>query len=107
MFDVRGSHNTAHVFATTVDLATVSQLIKLCSQPWTEGDRIATMPDCHAEAGCAVGSTMTVGTRSAPTLWGPTSAAACSPSSSRASWATSHSKTSMTSSTPRSPQRPA
>ena len=70
MFDVRGSHNTAHVFATTVDKTTVSQLIQLCNQPWTEGSHIAIMPDCHAGAGCTVGSTMTVGDKVCPNLVG-------------------------------------
>lgn len=61
MFTIEGKHNTAAVMTNYgIDDATHAQILAMCNLKSLEGSRIAIMPDCHAGAGCTIGTTMTV-----------------------------------------------
>ena len=70
MFTVQGRYNTAVIFTDTCDSATVGQVIGLLNSPCAEGASIRIMPDCHAGAGCVIGTTMTIRDKVIPGLVG-------------------------------------
>lgn len=70
MFTLNGKYNDCTVFTDNVDNETISQLIQLCNQPFVEGSQIRIMPDCHAGAGCVIGTTMTLTDKVCPNLVG-------------------------------------
>lgn len=70
MIELKGKYADAKVFTDTVDSESVSQVINLLNQPYTEGTRIRMMPDIHAGAGCTIGTTMTVRDKICPNLVG-------------------------------------
>ena len=70
MIELRGKYAQALVYTDVVDAESVSQVINLLNQPYTEGSRIRMMPDIHAGAGCTVGTTMTVQDKICPNLVG-------------------------------------
>lgn len=57
---IKGLYNTAEVFTDNIDETTVAQVTELCNQSFTAGEDIRIMPDCHAGAGCVIGTTMTL-----------------------------------------------
>lgn len=68
--EIKGKFNTAKVFTDIVDQASISQIIELCSQEFTSGEKIRMMPDIHAGMGCVIGTTMTVTDKIVPNLVG-------------------------------------
>lgn len=61
MFTIEGKHSTASVMTNDgIDDATHAQILAMCDLPSLAGSHIAIMPDCHAGAGCTIGTTMTV-----------------------------------------------
>lgn len=70
MITVEGKYNSAKIFTDTCDHATIAQVTNLINQPCTEGSRIRIMPDCHAGAGCVIGTTMTIADKVIPNLVG-------------------------------------
>lgn len=70
MLELNGKYNTAKVFTEVVDQASITQIIELCNQEFTQGSRIRLMPDVHAGAGCTVGTTMTINDKIVPNLVG-------------------------------------
>lgn len=60
MIELQGKYNTAKVFNDNVDAETISQIIKMCSQPFVAEKKIRIMPDTHAGAGCTIGTTMEI-----------------------------------------------
>ncbi|MEG0898350.1 MAG: RtcB family protein [Oscillospiraceae bacterium] len=70
MIELNGKYNTVKVFTDVVDEASISQIIELCNQEFTQGTRIRMMPDVHAGAGCTVGTTMTITDKVVPNLVG-------------------------------------
>ena len=70
MIELQGKYNTAKVFTDVVDEASITQVIQLCNQEFTQGSRIRLMPDVHAGAGCTVGTTMTITDKVVPNLVG-------------------------------------
>lgn len=70
MIEVKGKYNTARIFTETCDEATVSQVRNLMNQPSVEGAKVRIMPDCHAGAGCVIGTTMTITDKVIPNLVG-------------------------------------
>ena len=63
MFEIQGKHNTAKVYAETIESEAYAQILELCNQEFTAGESIRLMPDCHGGAGCTIGTTMTLNTR--------------------------------------------
>lgn len=69
--EIKGKYNTAEVFTDNIDETTIGQVIELCNQSFVSGETIRIMPDCHAGAGCVIGTTMTlVGKKVVPNLVG-------------------------------------
>lgn len=70
MIELKGKYNTAKVFTDNIDNTTISQVIELCNQPFVKDEVIRIMPDCHAGAGCVIGTTMTLTDKVVPNLVG-------------------------------------
>ena len=70
MFKLNGKYNTAKVFTDNVDNETISQVIELLNQDYINDAKIRIMPDCHAGAGCVIGTTMTISDKVCPNLVG-------------------------------------
>ena len=70
MIELQGKYAGAKVFTEIVDQESISQVISLLNQPYSEGSRIRMMPDIHAGAGCTVGTTMTIVDKVCPNLVG-------------------------------------
>lgn len=70
MFELRGKYAEAKVFTDVVDEESISQVMNLLNQPYTEGSKIRMMPDIHAGAGCTIGTTMTIKDKVCPNLVG-------------------------------------
>lgn len=60
MLELHGKYNTAKVFTDNIDSETISQVITLLNQNYIADAQIRIMPDCHAGAGCVIGTTMTL-----------------------------------------------
>ena len=70
MIEIKGTYNTAKVFTDTCDSATIAQVTNLMNQPSVAGAKVRIMPDCHAGAGCVIGTTMTITDKVIPNLVG-------------------------------------
>lgn len=70
MIELNGKYANAYIFADIVDEETYGQLIKVINSPVAEDSRLAIMADCHAGAGCVIGTTMLVKRRVCPNLVG-------------------------------------
>lgn len=71
MFTVSGKYNTAKVMTNAgIDDATMSQIIEMCNLESLAGENLAIMPDCHAGAGCTIGTTMTISNAVIPNFVG-------------------------------------
>lgn len=70
MLELKGKYNTAKVFTDNVDNETISQVIELLNQDYINDAKIRIMPDCHAGAGCVIGTTMTISDKVCPNLVG-------------------------------------
>lgn len=70
MIEIQGKYNTAKIFTDNVDDATRSQVKNLLDQPSVQNSVIRIMPDCHAGAGCVIGTTMTISDKVIPNLVG-------------------------------------
>ena len=70
MIEVKGTYNTAKLFTDTADDVTIAQVRNLMNQPSVEGAKVRIMPDCHAGAGCVIGTTMTITDKVIPNLVG-------------------------------------
>lgn len=58
------------MYTDNVDRETISQVIELLNQEYIEDSNIRVMPDCHAGAGCVIGTTMTIKDKVCPNLVG-------------------------------------
>lgn len=67
---IKGKYNDARVYTDNVDATTYSQIVDLCDQKWVKGSQISIMPDCHAGAGCVIGTTMTITNKVSPNIVG-------------------------------------
>ena len=70
MFEIKGKVNTAFCYAKVIEDEAVDQVRRMCDYEFTEGSRIAIMPDVHAGKGCTIGTTMTVKNRVVPNIVG-------------------------------------
>jgi RNA-splicing ligase RtcB len=67
---ISGKYNTAVVFSDNIEGTAAQQILELCNQEFVSGSRIRIMPDAHAGAGCAIGTTMTIKDKVVPNLVG-------------------------------------
>lgn len=70
LLTIQNTHNTAVIYADTIDSGTEGMLREFCGLPLSAGSRIRVMPDVHAGKGCVIGLTMTVTDCVAPGLIG-------------------------------------
>ena len=70
MLELTGKHNTAKVYTDNIDSACIAQVINLLNQVSVKDSKIRIMPDCHAGAGCVIGTTMTIHDKVIPNLVG-------------------------------------
>lgn len=68
--EITGRNNTAKIFTDNVDETTKAQVKELLDQEFVSGEKVRIMPDCHAGAGCVVGTTMTITDKIVPNLVG-------------------------------------
>jgi RNA-splicing ligase RtcB len=67
---ITGDCNTAKIYTDNLESSAEGQIKKLLDQRFVEGSRIRIMPDVHAGAGCAIGTTMTITDKVVPNLVG-------------------------------------
>ena len=60
MIEVTGKHNKAKVFTDNVDSETYKQVLDICNIEAYKNNQISIMSDCHAGAGCVIGTTMRI-----------------------------------------------
>lgn len=70
MIEIKGKYNSCKVFTDEIDNETIGQLIELTNQKSVTDLQIRIMPDCHAGAGCVIGTTMTLQDKVIPNLVG-------------------------------------
>lgn len=70
MIELSGKYNIAKVFTDNIEQTATSQIIELCNQEFIKDSKIRIMPDCHAGAGCTIGTTMTIEDKVVPNLVG-------------------------------------
>lgn len=70
MLEVKGKNGLAKIFTDIIDEQTIAQVIGILNSPITEGAQVRIMPDCHAGAGCVVGTTMTLTKKVCPNIVG-------------------------------------
>ena len=58
------------IFAKTVEQEAISQILEMANSPLGENAHIRIMPDCHAGAGCVIGTTMKITDKVCPNLVG-------------------------------------
>jgi len=67
---IKGKYAEAIIYEDDLEESAEGQIRKLCDQPFVEGSNIRIMPDVHAGAGCAIGTTMTIKDKVVPNLVG-------------------------------------
>ena len=70
MITIKGECNSADVYASIVDDITKEQIKRICDQPAFADSKIKIMADCHAGAGCVIGTTMTIKDKVVPNIVG-------------------------------------
>lgn len=58
------------IYAKTVEQEAISQVLAMANSPLGENAHIRIMPDCHAGAGCVIGTTMKITDKVCPNLVG-------------------------------------
>ena len=58
------------IYAKTVEQEAISQILEVANSPLGENAHIRIMPDCHAGAGCVIGTTMIITNKVCPNLVG-------------------------------------
>ncbi len=67
---IQGKYSTAIVYASIIDEETMRQIQELTNQKFTKDLKIRIMADCHAGAGCVIGTTMDIHDCVVPSLVG-------------------------------------
>lgn len=70
MIEITGKYSNAYIYADIIDEETYGQIIRVINNSVSEGSRLAIMADCHAGAGCVIGTTMLIKDRVCPNLVG-------------------------------------
>jgi RNA-splicing ligase RtcB len=63
-------HGNIEIYAKTVEQEAISQILEMANSPLGENAHIRIMPDCHAGAGCVIGTTMLITDKVCPNLVG-------------------------------------
>lgn len=70
MIRIKGDFGVSDIFTDNVDELTLNQVKDLCNSVIAKNSKIRIMPDCHAGAGCVIGTTMTISDKIVPNLVG-------------------------------------
>ena len=70
MITIKSKYEDVKIFASTVEEAAINQISDLANSPLGENAHIRIMPDCHAGAGCTIGTTMKITDKVCPNLVG-------------------------------------
>lgn len=70
MMILNSKNGEINIFAQTVEQEAISQVLTMANSPIGENAHIRIMPDCHAGAGCVIGTTMLVTDKVCPNLVG-------------------------------------
>ena len=68
--EIKGKFGTATVYATIIDESTKEQIKNLMDQKFVKDLKVRIMADCHAGAGCVIGTTMNITNCVVPSLVG-------------------------------------
>jgi len=60
MITLQGKYNIANIHTDIVDNETISQVMNLLNQEFVKDSQIEIQADCHAGAGCTIGTVMTI-----------------------------------------------
>ncbi len=63
-------YGEVHIYAETCEQEAISQVLEMANSPLGENAHIRIMPDCHAGAGCVIGTTMRITDKVCPNLVG-------------------------------------
>ena len=67
---LEGKYGKATVYTDMIESQAILQIVQMLNMPFTEGSKIAIMPDVHSGKGCTIGTTMTVHDKVVPNLVG-------------------------------------
>jgi len=70
MTEISGKYGLAKIFTDNVDKETLKQVSGILDSPLSDGANVRIMPDCHAGAGCVIGTTMTIKDKVCPNIVG-------------------------------------
>lgn len=70
MFTINSRNGDVNVYAESVEETAVAQIMQMANSPLGGGAHIRIMPDCHAGAGCTIGTTMHITDKVCPNLVG-------------------------------------
>ena len=70
MTEIKGTYNTAVVYATTLEETAGAQIKAVCDEKAFADCKIRIMPDVHAGMGCTIGTTMTITDKVVPGMVG-------------------------------------
>ena len=68
--EIKGKYGTAKIFTNLVDDETIKQVYGLLNSPISQNANVRIMPDCHAGAGCVIGTTMQITDKVCPNIVG-------------------------------------
>ena len=68
--ELNTKYGEVKIYAKTVEQEAISQIIQMANSPLGENAHIRIMPDCHAGAGCVIGTTMKITDKICPNLVG-------------------------------------
>lgn len=68
--ELETKYGTIQIYAKTIEETALGQIIQIANSPLGENADIRIMPDCHAGAGCVVGTTMKITDKVCPNLVG-------------------------------------
>ena len=63
-------YGDVEIYAKTIEQDAISRIIQMANSPLGENAHIRIMPDCHAGAGCVIGTTMKITDKVCPNLVG-------------------------------------
>jgi RNA-splicing ligase RtcB len=68
--ELNTKYGEVKIYAKTIEQEAISQIIQMANSPLGENAHIRIMPDCHAGAGCVIGTTMKITDKVCPNLVG-------------------------------------
>ena len=68
--ELNTKYGEVKIYAKTIEQEAISQIIQMANSPLGENAHIRIMPDCHAGAGCVIGTTMKITDKICPNLVG-------------------------------------